>query len=169
MDREKTVCLTGHRPRLLPWGYDESKNSCQKFKECLKNVFCEEIEDGFSIFMTGMAEGFDMIATEVLLELREEKDISIIAVIPCARQEIKWKKSQQLRYKKLIDECNQQIVLSQHYTSQCMIERNKYMVDRASLCIACFNGRPSGTEKTLKYALANDCKIRIINPEKFRN
>ena len=31
--REETGCLTGHRPKGLPWGYDETKKSCQSFKK----------------------------------------------------------------------------------------------------------------------------------------
>ena len=31
--REETANLTGHRPKSLPWGYDESKENCLKFKE----------------------------------------------------------------------------------------------------------------------------------------
>ncbi len=168
MDKKRTVCLTGHRPRFLPWGYDEERQNCKLFKEKLTEMLLEEIENGYSCFLTGMAEGFDMIATELLLKLKEEKDIEVIAIIPCARQEVRWKRDQQLRYRNLLCECDDKIVLSSHYTPGCMLERNMYMVERSALCFACFNGRPSGTEKTLKFALERDCQIRIINPENFR-
>lgn len=49
-----------------------------------------------------------------------------------------------------------------------MNERNKFMVEHASVCIACWNGKPSGTANTLRYAKENGCKIKIINPENYR-
>lgn len=74
--REKTACLTGHRPKSLPWGYDESKQSCLNFKAETKNIFKRAIEYGLSTFLTGMAEGFDMISAEILFELKKNINIS---------------------------------------------------------------------------------------------
>ena len=33
-----------------------------------------------------------------------------------------------------------------------MIRRNRYMVDRSSLLLACYNGTPGGTMSTILYA-----------------
>lgn len=33
-----TLCFTGHRPNKLPWGYNENKDSCVRFKHCLLDV-----------------------------------------------------------------------------------------------------------------------------------
>ena len=163
--KSNTVCLTGHRPKSLPWGYDETEQTCIIFKEKLKKVLIGAIEYGFEIFLTGMAEGFDMIATELLIELRKKyKQIKIIAVIPCLGQEAKWREEQQKRYKKIINMCDKEIILSKHYTPTCMNERNKYMVDHSSVCIACWNGKPSGTGNTVYYAMQNGCRVRIIKP-----
>lgn len=78
------VCLSGHRPKSLPWGYNENMYCCKVFKEDLEKIFINAIEYGIHTFLTGMAEGFDMIATEILIKLKEKyKHIRIIAVIPC--------------------------------------------------------------------------------------
>ena len=39
LSKEKTACLTGHRPKSLPWGYDENKESCKAFKKDLSTIF----------------------------------------------------------------------------------------------------------------------------------
>ena len=96
------------------------------------------------------------------------KDIKIIAVIPCKGQEKKWKPSQQTRYHKLIKQCDDTIILSDTYTKNCMNDRNKYMVEHSSVVIACFNGIPSGTGNTIRFAKENGCKIKIINPEHYK-
>lgn len=169
LKRENTANLTGHRPKYLPWGYDETKHNCLMFKKDLKVIFEGAIKYGLHNFLIGMAEGFDMIGAEVLLELRKiYKFIKVIAVIPCIGQEKKWKFEQQVRYNNILKQCNQRIILSSTYTTSCMNERNKFMVEHASVCIACWNGKPSGTANTIRYAKENGCKIKIINPENYR-
>ena len=162
LNKDTTACLTGHRPKSLPWGYDETKESCIKFKQDLEKIFEGAIRYGLTTFLTGMAEGFDMIGTEVLLKLRKKHNIQIIAVVPCVGQELKWNPSQQKRYNDILEQCDNTIYLSPHYTPTCMNDRNKYMVDNSSVCIACWNGKPSGTYNTIKYAKENKCKIKIL-------
>jgi len=169
MRKEETCCLTGHRPKSLPWGYDEKKDSCKKFKNDLCKIFTGAIDYGLKNFLIGMAEGFDMIGGETLLELRKKyKEIKIIAVVPCKNQEIKWKPEQQKRYKHLLKKCDKVIILQDNYTTDCMNKRNKYMVEHSSVVIACFNGKPSGTGNTIRIAKEKGCKVRIINPEDYK-
>ena len=164
-----TCCITGHRPNKLPWNYDENKENCLKFKRNLKILLEEEINYGIKIFLTGMAEGFDMIATEILLELRNEyKEIRIVAIIPCLAQEKLWEISQQNRYYKILSQYDDKIVLSKSYNKNCMNNRNKYMVENSCFVIACYNGSNSGTGNTVKYGITNHCKIKIINPENYK-
>jgi len=100
--REETANLTGHRPKSLPWGYDESKENCLKFKEDVKKIFEGAIKYGLNTFLTGMAEGFDMIGAEILFELRKLHKIKVIAVVPCLGQEFGWSSEQQKRYKYIL-------------------------------------------------------------------
>ncbi len=169
MKKNLTACFTGHRPKGLPWGYDETQKNCILFKTDLKNILRKAIDYGITTFLTGMAEGFDMIAGETIAELKIEYPyIKLIAVIPCENQEIKWSRQQQLRYKNLLIKCDNQIVLNKYYTPTCMNERNKYMVMHASICIACYDGKPSGTENTLRFAKENGLKVRLINPNDYK-
>lgn len=164
MDKSQTVCLTGYRPDKLPWGYNEEKESCVHFKENLKVVLEKAIMYGLKNFMTGMAEGFDMIATEILIALREKYSIKIIAVIPCIGQERVWSERQQKRYHTILKKCDEKIILNKNYTPACMGVRNKFMVKNSSVVIACFSGIAGGTSNTIKIAKKYGCKIRIINP-----
>ena len=169
MNKKTSVCLTGHRPKSLPWGYNEKLPNCKAFKKDLKELFSEAINYGFKIFYTGMAEGFDMIGTEILIKLRKFfKEIKIVAVIPCENQPQKWSKKQQKRYKTILKKCNEKIVISNQYTPTCMMERNKFLVNNSSLVIACFNGNASGTGKTIKYAKEKGLKIKIITPTNYQ-
>ena len=166
--KHQTACITGHRPKSLPWGYDEEKQNCLLFKAKAKSMLEDAINYGITTFLTGMAEGFDMIATELLLELKQiYNQIKIVAVIPCLNQEIKWKPHQQLRYHTIKAQCDDIIVLSPYYTANCMNIRNKFMVKHSCLCVACWNGLPSGTGNTIRFAKENGNKIKIINPKDY--
>lgn len=168
LSMEHTACFTGHRPKGLPWFYDENKPNCLAFKKFLLSTLRGAINYGLRTFLTGMAEGFDMITAESIIELKNEFPyIKLIAVIPCIGQELKWSTSQQKRYHKILQKCDDKIILSKSYTPNCMIDRNKYMVDHSSFVIACYNGKHGGTEKTIRYAQQTNKKVKIINPEKY--
>lgn len=167
--KEQTACLTGHRPKSLPWGYDERKETCVRFKKDLEKIFTGAIAYGLKNFLVGMAEGFDMIGAETLIKLRKKhKEIKVIAVVPCKGQEIKWKPQQQKRYRKILKQCDDVLILSDTYTKTCMNDRNKFMVQHSSVVIACFNGKPSGTGNTIRFAKEQGLKIRIINPNDYK-
>lgn len=163
------ACFTGHRPFGLPWGYDEPKESCLRFKKDLFVILRNEIKNGIETFLTGMAEGFDMIAAETIIELKKDfPNVKLIAVVPCKDQEKHWKPSQQERYWKIIGQCDEKTILAKHPSRRCFNERNLYMVKHSSVCIACWNGKPSGTGNTVKFAKENGLKVRVINPEDYR-
>lgn len=169
MIKEKTCCFTGHRPKNLPWKYDESNKNCSKFKIDLKNIIKGSIHYGIDTFLVGMAEGFDMIAAEIIISLKPEiNHIKLYACIPCKNQEIKWNKVQQERYHNILKQCDNIIILQDSYTADCMQNRNKFMIDNSSIVIGCYTGKPSGTHNTLKYAKEKNCKIKLINPENYK-
>lgn len=160
--------FTGHRPKGLPWGYDEETDSCIKFKEDLFMILQNAILSGVDTFLTGMAEGFDMIGAETILKLKKQfPNIKLIAIVPCLGQEKFWKESQQKRYTEILSKCDDRVVLHKSYTDYCMNERNKYMVDHSSICIALFDGKPSGTGNTVRYAKEKGLKFKIINPKVY--
>ena len=77
VDKSVTACLTGHRPSKLPWRYNEFESRCKKFREDLRQIFIGAYDYGIRNFLTGMAEGFDMIGAEVLLSLRDDDGLDI--------------------------------------------------------------------------------------------
>lgn len=167
-EKNTTCCLTGHRPKSLPWGYNENSPKCRKFKKEVKKVLEGAIKYGLTSFLNGMAEGFDMISAEIILELKKTyKNVKLIAVIPCLNQEIKWKPNQQKRYNAILKQCDEKIVLFKIYTPNCMNNRNKFMVENSGVAIACFNGKPSGTGNTIRLAKEKNLKIKIIELEKY--
>ena len=120
-------------------------------------------ELGYRHFICGMAIGCDTFFAEAVIALREQHgDITLEAAVPCGSQPDKWTKAQRMRYNELLDRCDTVTVLQYGYTDDCMMQRNRYMVDRSSLLLACFDGRPGGTMSTIVYAERQGLKTVII-------
>ena len=164
----KIICFTGHRSNKLPWKYDETKESCVLFKKHLKSVLIKAIENGFTNFISGMAIGVDTIAAELVIELRNTyKSVTLEGAIPCPGQESPWPQKARDRYKELLAQCDTVHYVSDHYTDTCMNDRNLYMVEKSDAVIAVWNGKPSGTGNTVRFAKEHGCKVKIINPDDF--
>ncbi len=151
--RAVTCCFTGHRPAKLPWGYDESAPGCAALRLMLADAVADAYRDGFRRFLCGMAMGGDIYFGEAVVALRDERpDVTLTAVIPFDGQERGWPASWQKRYFDLSVECDSRVCLHSAYTAGCMMERNRWMVDRSRRLIAAYSGAPGGTKNTVLYA-----------------
>lgn len=163
----KKCAFTGHRPQSLPFRFDETDERCAALKYKLRMEIVRMLEDvGVSYFISGMAIGVDMYAAEIVLDLKSTyyPGIKLECVIPCESQPEKWTKALQERYAAIVEKCDKRTLLQKEYTPDCMEKRNRYMVDQANALIAVWDGRPSGTGKTVRYALEKKKPIRIIHP-----
>lgn len=162
--KENTCCFTGHRPMKLPWGMNEQDGRCIELKAELAARLVGAYEQGYRKFVCGMAIGCDMYFAEAVLELKKSyPDVYLEAAIPCGGQPERWHKKERERYNFLIDSADEVNVLQIEYTPDCMMKRNRYMVDNSSMIIACFDGRPGGTMSTILYAQRSGLKVLICD------
>ncbi len=131
------VAFTGHRniaPEKIP-----------ALKVKLEKAVREQYDQGMREFICGMALGFDMMAAEIVLSLREElPDIYLTAVIPFAGQPDRWAQENRDRYRLILDKADEVITLSDKFYKGCEMKRNAFMLDYCSRVIAYFNGEPHG-------------------------
>lgn len=169
MEVNNTCCFTGHRPQSLPFRFDEQDRRCRKLKRVLRKEIERQIKErGVCHFISGMAIGVDMYAAEIVLDLkRKYPQITLEAAIPCENQSAKWTHPLRERYAEILSRCDKQTLIQKNYTPECMHKRNHYMVDTSGTVIAVWNGSPSGTGKTVKYAADREKVIVTINPETF--
>ncbi len=139
--RANTVCVSGHRS--VEKDLDIKK---------LKTVFERLIEKGIDTFLIGMAVGFDTLCFQILEKIRKEKEIKIIACVPCPSQADRFSFWQKREYNRLLSVADEKVVLSGEYTPSCMQKRNMYMVDNSSCVICYLNKNKGGTFNTVKYA-----------------
>lgn len=161
-----TCTFTGHRPEKLPWGYDEDDERCAALKEKIYDAVEAVYFAGIRHYICGMAKGCDTYFGEAVVRLRlEHPDVTLEAAIPCESQARGWSEADKRRYYRLAAQCDEETVLQSEYTPDCMIKRNKYMVDSSSILIAVYNGTHGGTMQTVNYARKNGLEVITIRPE----
>lgn len=158
--RQISCCFTGHRPAKLPWGYRESDPRCVSLKRRIADAVEAAYQESCRHFLCGMAQGCDLYFCESVLRLREaHPEVTLEAAIPCPGQDSSWPPAQRERYARLVAACDYETVVSAQYTPGCMHRRDRYMVDRASLLIAAFDGTPGGTRYTVAYAMSRGVPV----------
>lgn len=162
----KACAFTGHRPKSFPWRYDETAPDCLLLKEVLAAQISALAEQGVTDWLSGMAQGVDLWCAQIILDLRKENPaLKFHAILPCVGQERKWTASAQERYRSILAQANEVIYVGQEYSQGCMLERNRYLVDHASILLAVYNGTwRSGTGATVRYALKKNRKVIIVDP-----
>lgn len=151
--KRETCCFSGHRPSKLPWGYREEDLRCLDLKMDIVQALVELYDRGYRHFLCGMAEGCDLyFAESVLLLRRNHPEASLGAVVPFRGQAERWTAEQQRRYHGILDCCDEVTLLQENYSPGCMMARNRYMVNRSSLLLSCYNGEAGGTRNTILYA-----------------
>ena len=146
--KEKTCSFTGHR--ILKKDFDHEE---------VEKVVLSLIEKGYDTFLIGMALGFDTECFKILLKLRKNADIRLIACVPCNMQSKFFNKKQREEYDRLIKKADLIINVSEDYYEGCMMVRNCFMVDNSSVLIAYLNYNRGGTYSTVKYAAENGREI----------
>ena len=160
----KVCCFTGYRPQKCPWGFNEKDKRFLRVKEKTKQEIEKAISNGYDTFLCGMAIGFDMMCAEIVLELKKnDKNIRLIGALPCRNQDEKWNNEHKQRYKSIIKQLDCIRCIYDKYEDGCMKERNKFMINNSSLCIALFDGKPGGTKQTIDYAKSLNKEIIYIN------
>ena len=163
---EIACAITGHRPKSFPWKYNETAPDCVLLKETLAAQIRLLADSGVTDWLSGMALGVDLWCAQIVLSLKEKNPaLRLHCILPCKGQEVKWPKAEQEQYHSILKRADEVVYVSRDYHPDCMLERNRYMVDRASILLAVYNGtRRSGTGMTVNYADAKHRMITIINP-----
>ncbi len=164
----KTCCCTGHRPKGFPFKYGTDKQKHDDYlQELEQKIKLAITEYGIINFISGMALGVDLDFAEIVLKLRNKYPVSLECAIPCPDQTSKWNDKDKLRYENIIKRADKVNLISERYAPDCMLKRNRYMVDKSELVIAVFNGiQKGGTRYTINYAKSKNKIIELINLDK---
>ena len=152
----------------MPWGKDENSLSGVEFKFRLREALEYIIGCGYTDFLSGGSRGFDLMAAEIVLSLRETYPwIRLTMVCPWNGQADKWEENDRERWRQVLEASDKVVFMSGHYEKSVNFRRNAYMIDNAQMLLACYNGDPhSGTGQTIRYAHRKGIKVNILRPER---
>ena len=160
--KDKTVAFTGFRLEKMPFSEDVSNTRYIEFRKKLFEIISRLIDMGYSEFVSGMAQGFDTWCAEDVLSLGAHLECAI----PFPEQDADWDSAAQQRRNDIIARAHKQIIIAPKFKRGCYYERNRYMVDKASVVVCGYSGvKSGGTAYTVDYALKQDKIVIQLNPK----
>ena len=130
----------------------------------LSAAIVDVINLGVKEFISGGAKGFDMLASEAVMNLfNEYPDIRLRLYLPCKEYNRAWENDSKDRMRRILDfACDIKYISDKTYRPGCMQRRNAEMVNDAKYCIAWYDNKKGGTQSTLKLAKKKNCIIRNL-------
>lgn len=152
MMNEKACCVTGHR--------NISADCIPYVEQALRGEILSAIEDGYIRFISGFAEGVDlMFASIVAEEKTHNPELLLEAAIPHAGR----LKTRNQQFHELLRACNGVKVECKKYVPSCFMQRGRYMLHQSQRVIAVYDGRDhGGTLFTMRYAHILNKQVRLI-------
>ena len=148
------VAFTGHRT------YDGSADAE------LRATINELYNQGARHFRVGMAEGFDIAAGEMVVELmHSDSDIILEACIPWPTFNAHFNPKEREKYNHILKHATVVRYSDNAYHPAIFRHRNDMLVEGANTVVAWWNGAQSGTAYTVKRAKKLGVTIKNIYPE----
>ncbi len=161
-------CFTGYRPAKMP--FKEGDSVYTVFENTLIEKLIALSNENCNTFYTGMAMGFDIIAAESVLLIKNaypNRNIKLVCVIPFQNQAGGFDKTWRERYNRILNACDEKILLNEEYFRGCYQVRNKYMVDNCDFVLTWYDGQRGGTRNTVEYALKSGRQVININNQEI--
>ena len=97
--------------------------------------------------------GFDTMCAKTVLKLKKKyPHIQLILILPCKNQTEKWKEKDIKIYNDILKKCDNHIYVEENYTKDCMLKRNRKMVDCTKYVITYLRRNFGGSAYTKNYA-----------------
>lgn len=158
--KEDTACFTGHR--MIP------QSQSQEIRDRLEKAVGHLIKTGYVNFLAGGALGFDTMAAETVLSLKEKyPHVRLFLILPCISQAKNWSEADRRRYQSILIQADQVTYAAHAYRRGCMHARNRQLVEESSACVYYLTKQTGGTAYTVEYAKKKGLlMIPIGEPEK---
>lgn len=150
--KEKTVILTGHTLTTATGLPDRNLKNVVRTElyYCLSDCCAE----GKNRFLSRLASGFELLAGEVVVELKKKfADVRLVALVPADDREQLFTRAERLRYDMLLQVADERVVTRQGDDSKsaCSVYGD-LVIAGASEMIVYSNGQDTGTEAMMKKA-----------------
>jgi uncharacterized phage-like protein YoqJ len=169
---DKVSCvIAGHNPQRFKFKYNEQAPMCKKIKSAIAEQIKTLYSEGVQVFYVGCGVGVDTWAAEIVLELRQQVEfleIELFCAVPFADHSAKFTDGQKERYKRILNQCTHQEVVSRKYSPTAYKRLNYFMVDNSQYFVAVYDqdrSERSGLGQMVNYAIKNNLQITFIHPD----
>lgn len=140
-----TCSFSGHR--VLPTTAEPA------LRALLENLILRLSENGVHTYISGGAEGFDLLAAETVLALKPDlPQLKLRLFLPFPGHERRFSMQDQVRFRAIVERADEVRYLSGHYHKNCFALRDYAMIDASQLCAYYMTDLHSGTGLTVRYA-----------------
>lgn len=156
LQMSKLCIFTGHRTLpgdLLP------------LREALRRQIRQAYQAGCTRFASGGAAGFDLLAAELVLELKRELPLELHMILPCRDQERNYSIGDRARYREILARADSVRYTAEQYYQGCMLTRDRVLAAAADACICYLTHSPSGTAYTVRHVLLRDVPVYNLADE----
>ncbi len=92
-------------------------------------------------------------------------ELKLHCILPCLGQGRAWSEEAKALYLSIVKQADSRVYTSRAYYNNCMLDRNRFLVDHSDLLFAVYSGISSGgTAYTVNYARRLGRKIIILDP-----
>ena len=164
----KKCCFTGYRPQKLRYLSEQNSEEYQRLYRLLTKLIKAAVAEGYDYFISGFAQGVDLMAAEIVISLRNEgAEITLEAALPAMNQTDRWNDFDKGVYFVLLDKADHRKCVEQKMTKHSCLKRDAYMVNQADLVIAVYDGKRGGTDYTVRLAREKNRNLWIIDPHEY--
>lgn len=159
-DSITTVCFTGHRK--IP------ENVIPVLRELLNDVLDSLYDRGARIFKAGGAVGFDTMAAQAVIDLRNRRNDRSVKLHLCLAAPDQAKSFSQydaIIFRMVTENADSVTYESEKTTSASYFARNRKLVDGSDVCVAYCTAQSGGTYYTCTKALTSG--VEFINLADF--
>ena len=153
--KKETCCFTGHRKIR--------KEDEAAIRAKIREQVLPLLEQRVSAFMVGGAMGFDMLAAETLLDMREKegKELRLVSALPFLQWRENWPREAVVREDRILQGSDEILISAGSYSRQSYLHRDRRMVDASCVCVAYCTRRGGGTAYTVRYAIRRG--VPVVN------
>lgn len=144
MNAGNVIAATGHRPAKIG---GHGPETLQQARTVARYALAALAPSGV---IQGMAQGWDTAVALAALDL----GVPLTCALPFEGQEMCWPAEARHRYRMILARADTvEVVSAGGFSNYAMHARNRWMVDRCGLVLACWDGvRSGGTAHCLDYA-----------------
>lgn len=157
----QTVAFTGYRPEKIKKSQPDNDFLFPEIQARLLSTIHQLAERGYKTFLSGMAEGFDLMAASAVLLVRNSfPEIELICVVPFPEQAQRFEAFWKGEHARVIIEGGK-LIISDQYHRGVFHRRNDFLINNSSVVVCYYDGQYGGTHYTVVFATKK--LLEVIN------